>query len=68
MFCPDCAKNTDIPCLDQAETQPTCVSELQLCDGTTDCPNHMDEHVNCANGEVVWIMVNNCKVILIPIP
>ena len=49
----DCQDSKEIPCAFQGTMEPTCVSELQLCDSITDCPDSSggsDEN-NCAIGK-----------------
>ena len=53
----DCPESDEIPCSLQNDVEPTCVSELQICDGITDCPNGDDES-NCANGEYIHVYMH----------
>ena len=38
------------PCSETSLDGPTCVSELQFCDGVPDCTNGTDEPADCKEG------------------
>ncbi len=40
----------ELPCLDISPGAPTNVTELQFCDGSSDCPDGSDEPSNCPAG------------------
>ena len=47
----DCPEEHMFPCVVTPPNEPYCVSELQFCDGVSDCPDGSDEPVDCARGK-----------------
>ena len=56
----DCPEDKDIPCPMVQDGSAICVSELQLCDGITDCPQGTDEQ-NCADGIIITLYKDKNK-------
>ena len=46
----ECSGNNTFACLDTTPDEPLCVDELQVCDGTENCPNGFDEPADCHTG------------------
>ena len=59
----DCRDSKEIPCSLQETMEPTCVSELQLCDGIINCPGGSDEN-DCAIGKLCWSVSRSISKIL----
>ena len=47
----ECSDVNTFLCTESLLNDPICVSELQLCDGVSDCPNGSDESENCGTGK-----------------
>ena len=45
-----CSEEGKFPCMETPADDPTCITELQICDGTADCPQGSDEPADCPTG------------------
>ena len=53
----ECPEQHMFPCSNASEENPTCISELQYCDGVADCPEGSDEPEDCLTGMAAWKIV-----------
>ena len=44
----ECSEVNSFQCTETLFDEPLCVSELEVCDGVSDCPNGSDELADCA--------------------
>ena len=47
----ECSKVDSFQCTETLFDEPLCVSEMQVCDGVSDCPNGSDESADCTTDE-----------------
>ena len=54
----ECSEVNAFQCTETLFDEPLCVSELQLCDGVSDCPNGSDELGDCTTDQDLSDMVS----------